>query len=117
MRVGPSTPTIPAAWPSTCVRREHERALAQLVDLVLGADAHREPGFEQLVHERHDHDLVLEHLEQARRALRGGERLLLGRELADAAEVQRLAVLGRAELEERRTRVGDDRVDARDRSW
>ena len=45
---------------------------------------------EQVAHERDDHHLVLEHLEEPRRALGGRERLVLGRDPARAADVQRL---------------------------
>ena len=83
------------------VRRDDDRAVAQLVEPVLRPDAHGESLVEQLAHERHDDHLMLEHLEQSRRALRRRERLLLCREVADSAHVQGLGgALGR-ECEQR----------------
>ena len=55
---------MPSGLPVDAVRREHERAVAQLVDVVLGTDADGDALVEQVTHERHDHDLLLEHLEQ-----------------------------------------------------
>ncbi len=74
------------------VGREHERALAQIEARVLGTDADGEPGSEQLAHQRREHDVLLEQLEETS-GVRGDEGIVLGREPARTADVQRLVLV------------------------
>ena len=68
------------------------------------------PGTEQLAHQRREHDVLFEQLEQARGA-RGDERVVLGREPARAADVERLALVVREARLQRGARRVDDRGD------
>src|SRR5258708_4201049 len=70
------------------IRRNHDRAVAQLVESVLRADAHGCADIEELADERDNDDLVLEHLEQAGGTLRRGECFALGGETTDAPDVE-----------------------------
>ena len=96
MRLGPSTPIVPAGSPSTWYGRHDQRALRQRGHPGLGADGHLQAAVEDVAEEGDDDVLLLEDAEHLADRLDGVEGPGDLRGAADEDMVGLLAVAGAA---------------------